>query len=141
MHALPYPQDTVESGHDVVQNKQLSSKTTTTKSPHVVEILESSADKSEDGSYHFHFRAEDGSFREEKAVWMNQGTDEAYLEVTGAYSYFDADGKEVIVNYKADNHGFVPEGGNIPDVIAMAAKRNSELPPQVVEKKEKKSTE
>ncbi|XP_030385902.1 larval cuticle protein 1 [Scaptodrosophila lebanonensis] len=93
-------------------------------------ILESGHEKNEDGSYSFHFRGEDGSFREESAVVRNQGQKDQHLEVNGSYSYFDANGKEVVVHYKADDHGFVPEGGNIPDEIAVAAKRVSELGPE-----------
>jgi len=43
------------------------------------------------------------------------------------YSYYDVEGKEVVVNYKADNHGFVPEGGSILPQISLAAKQASQL--------------
>ncbi|XP_073839409.1 cuticular protein 78E [Musca autumnalis] len=102
--------------------------TTTTKRPHVVEILDSSSSHNMDGSYSFHFRGADGTFREETAVVKNAGTEHQYLEITGAYSFIDADGKEVVVHYKADDRGFVPEGNNIPEAISLAAKSNSELP-------------
>lgn len=104
-------------------------KSITTKKPQVVEIVESGAEKQNDGSYSFHYRGSDGTFREETAVVKNPGTDHAYLEINGAYSFFDADGKEVIVQYKADDKGFVPVGNNIPDAISLAAKENSLLPP------------
>ncbi|KAM7358109.1 cuticular protein 78E isoform 2-T2 [Cochliomyia hominivorax] len=104
-------------------------KMLTTKKPQVVEIVESGAEKQTDGSYSFHYRGADGTFREETAVVKNPGTDHEYLEINGAYSFLDADGKEVVVHYKADDKGFVPVGNNIPDAISLAAKENSLLPP------------
>ncbi|XP_037940073.1 larval cuticle protein 16/17 [Teleopsis dalmanni] len=101
----------------------------------LVDIVEQSSAHKPDGSYSFHFRGEDGSFREENAVVINPGTEDAYLEITGSYSFFDSDGKEVVVHYKADNHGFVPEGGNIPEEISVAAKQNSEIVPHEFETK------
>ncbi|XP_064551655.1 larval cuticle protein 1 isoform X2 [Drosophila montana] len=98
---------------------------TSTKVPPVA-IVDSGQEKHEDGSYHFFYQGEDGTHRDETAVVQNAGTDDAFLEVSGTYSYFDADGKEVVVNYKADNHGFVPEGGNILPQISLAAKLASE---------------
>ncbi|KNC28504.1 hypothetical protein FF38_05678 [Lucilia cuprina] len=109
--------------------QEVVGKKLTTKSPEVVEILESGLEHQTDGSYSFHYRGSDGSFREETAVVKNPGTDHEYLEITGAYSFFDADGKEVVVHYKADDKGFVPVGNNIPDVISVAARENSQLPP------------
>ncbi|XP_017843899.2 endocuticle structural glycoprotein ABD-5 [Drosophila busckii] len=91
-----------------------------------VAILESAQEKNKDGSYHFSYSAEDGTHREESAELRNPGTKDEYLEITGSYSYLDADGKEVLVHYKADNHGFVPEGGNILPSISLAAKLASE---------------
>lgn len=102
-------------------------KAITTKRP-VVEILESGLEHQTDGSYTFHYRGEDGSFREETAVVKNPGTKQQYLEITGAYSFIDADDKEVVVNYKADDRGFVPVGDNIPASISKAAQENSQLP-------------
>lgn len=103
-------------------------KTTTTQKPHIVEIMESSSSHNMDGSYSFHYRGADGTFREETAVVKDAGTERQHLEITGAYSFFDADGKEVVVHYKAGDRGFVPEGNNIPEEISAAAKANSELP-------------
>ncbi|XP_075160343.1 cuticular protein 78E [Haematobia irritans] len=112
-------------GNEVVVKKLSSS---TTETPKMVEIVESGSEHNMDGSYSFHYRGADGTFREETAVLKNPGTDDQYLEVTGAYSFLDADGKEVVVHYKADNHGFVPVGNNIPEEISKSAKANSELP-------------
>ncbi|KAH8257396.1 hypothetical protein KR038_008310, partial [Drosophila bunnanda] len=91
-----------------------------------VAILESTHEKHEDGSYNFSYLGEDGTHRHEEAVVRNQGTENEYLEISGSYSYFDANGKEVVVNYKADDHGFVPEGGAILPQISLAAKQVSE---------------
>lgn len=109
-------------------NEAGDKKKVATKRPKFIEILESDNVHEADGSYSFHYRGEDGSFREETAVVKNAGTKNQYLEVTGAYSFFDADGKEVVVHYKADDRGFVPVGSNIPDAISVAAKENSQLP-------------
>ncbi|XP_039487029.1 larval cuticle protein LCP-17 isoform X1 [Drosophila santomea] len=91
-----------------------------------VAILESSHEKHEDGSYNFSYLGEDGTHRREEAVVRNQGTENEYLEISGSYSYFDANGQEVTVTYKADDHGFVPEGGAILPQISLAAKQVSE---------------
>ncbi|KAH8270258.1 hypothetical protein KR018_006334, partial [Drosophila ironensis] len=98
---------------------------TSTHQPPVA-ILESTHEKHEDGSYNFSYLSEDGTHRREEAVVRNQGTEDEYLEITGSYSYFDATGKEVTVTYKADDHGFVPEGGPILPQISVAAKQVSE---------------
>lgn len=115
--------DVVES---VVQDD--SQKKIPTKPPKVVEILESGSEHQTDGSYSFHYRGADGTFREETAIVKNPGSEDQHLEINGAYSFFDADGKEVVVHYRADNRGFVPVGSNIPDVISVAARENSQLP-------------
>ncbi|XP_034656600.1 endocuticle structural glycoprotein ABD-5 [Drosophila subobscura] len=99
--------------------------TSTTQPP--VAILESSNEKHEDGSYNFSYLSEDGTHRKEEAVLRNPGSDNEYLEISGSYSYFDANGQEVTVTYKADDHGFVPEGGAILPQISVAAKQVSQL--------------
>lgn len=94
----------------------------------VVGIMDAGLQQSTDGAYNFHYRGEDGSFRQESAVVVNPGTEYQYLKISGSYSYFDANGKEVVVLYKADDRGFVPEGNNIMPQISAAAKMNSQLP-------------
>ncbi|KAH8371362.1 hypothetical protein KR093_007082 [Drosophila rubida] len=91
-----------------------------------VAIVDSGNEKNQDGSYHFFYQSEDGTHREETAVVVDAGTENEHLEISGNYSYFDADGKEVVVNYKANDHGFVPEGGSIAKEISLAAKQASE---------------
>uniref|UniRef100_A0A1B0BW07 Uncharacterized protein n=1 Tax=Glossina palpalis gambiensis TaxID=67801 RepID=A0A1B0BW07_9MUSC len=113
---------------ELVDNVALKRDKLPTKEPKIVTILESDAQHKLDGSYSFHYRGADGSFREEIAVVKNPGTKQAYLEVSGAYSFIDADGEEITVNYKADNRGFVPVGSNIPETISVSAKENSERP-------------
>lgn len=93
-----------------------------------IAIVDSGQEKNEDGSYHFFYQSEDGTHREETAQVHNPGSENEYLEINGSYSYYDGDGKEVVVHYKADNHGFVPEGGNISPQISLAAKLASENP-------------
>lgn len=119
----------VTSHADEEQVQVAGKKIVPTKPSEVVEILESGLEHQTDGSYSFHYRGADGSFREETAVVKNPGTENEYLEINGAYSFFDADGKEVVVQYKADDKGFVPVGSNIPDAISVAARENSQLPP------------
>lgn len=99
----------------------------------VIGIMDAGLQQSTDGAYNFHYRGEDGSFRQESAVVINPGTEYQYLKISGSYSYFDANGKEVVVHYNADDRGFVPEGNNIMPQISTAAKMNSQLP-RVVEK-------
>ncbi|XP_026832891.1 larval cuticle protein LCP-17 isoform X1 [Drosophila erecta] len=108
----------------VVLSAPVNHVTSTTQPP--VAILESSHEKHEDGSYNFSYLGEDGTHRREEAVVRNQGTENEYLEISGSYSYFDANGQEVTVTYKADDHGFVPEGGAILPQISLAAKLVSE---------------
>lgn len=96
-----------------------------------IAIVDSGQEKNEDGSYHFFYQGEDGTHREESAQVHNPGEKNEYLEINGSYSYFDADGKEIVVHYKADHRGFVPEGGNILPQISLAAKLASENPEQV----------
>lgn len=119
----------VTSHADEEHVQDAGKKIVPTKPSKVVEILESGLEHQTDGSYSFHYRGADGSFREETAVVRNPGTENEYLEISGAYSFFDADGKEVVVQYKADDKGFVPVGNNIPDAISIAARENSQLPP------------
>ncbi|XP_067647712.1 endocuticle structural glycoprotein SgAbd-9 [Eurosta solidaginis] len=93
-----------------------------------VGIMDAALQQSTDGAYNFHYRGEDGSFRQETAQVVNPGTKDQFLKVSGTYSYFDSNGKEVVVHYKADDGGFVPEGNNILESISLAAKQNSQLP-------------
>lgn len=126
MHAAPLEEVDKHTSH--VDDVAVKKVATTTKMPKSVEILENGSEHNMDGSYSFHYRGSDGSFREETAVVKNAGTEHEYLEVTGAYSYFDTDGKEVVVHYTAGDRGFVPVGNNIPEEISKSAKANSELP-------------
>ncbi|XP_061396264.1 flexible cuticle protein 12 [Musca vetustissima] len=115
--------------------------TNTTHKSGIVEIVDSSSSHNVDGSYSFHYRGADGTFREETAVVKNPGTEHQHLEITGAYSFFDADGKEVVVHYTAGDQGFVPEGNNIPEEISAAAKANSEIPASTTIVEEPKSSD
>ncbi|XP_054735604.1 endocuticle structural glycoprotein SgAbd-9 [Anastrepha obliqua] len=93
-----------------------------------VGIMEAGLQQSTDGAYNFFYRGEDGSFRQESAVIVNPGSKRQHLKITGSYSYFDANGQEVVVHYNADDRGFVPHGNNISQQISAAAKQNSQLP-------------
>ncbi|XP_055387538.1 endocuticle structural protein SgAbd-6-like [Condylostylus longicornis] len=91
-----------------------------------IAILKSETDVNADGSYSFLFEGADGSFREEKAIPKNVGTEDAYLEITGTYRYVDKDGQNVEVHYTADDKGFIPSGTNIPEDISKAARLAAE---------------
>ena len=91
----------------------------------VIPILKSTSEVTENGGYTFSFEGGDGSFREETAVPMNIGEEDAYFAITGSYRYIDVNGEEVEVHYTADKNGFIPSGTNIADSIVQAARAGS----------------
>lgn len=64
----------------------------------------------------------DGSSRDEKGAIINRGEENEGVAVEGVYAYIDVDGQKVEVHYKADEAGFVPEGGNVDPVITLNAR-------------------
>lgn len=87
----------------------------------IVPILSQGEEKNADGSYTYYFEDGNGSTRREDAFVKNGGTEEEALVVRGSYSYIDANGQEVVVEYIADENGFQPQGSIIPKEIAQAA--------------------
>ncbi|XP_017038785.1 uncharacterized protein LOC108086394 [Drosophila ficusphila] len=100
----------------------------TTEKREIIPVLKFETDKQPDGSFHFSYEGGDQSFRQEKGVVENAGTDDEALEVSGSYRYIDADGNTVEVTYTAGKNGFVPVGTIIPAEITQLAKAAADLP-------------
>ncbi|KAH8336781.1 uncharacterized protein Cpr47Eb [Drosophila kikkawai] len=109
----------------------------TTEKREIVPLLKFETDKQPDGSFHFSYEGGDKSMRSEQGVIENAGTEDEALEVSGMYSYVDADGNTVVVNYTAGKNGFVPVGTIIPAEITALAKAAADLP-KVSEEEEQK---
>ncbi|KAH8291050.1 hypothetical protein KR054_008051 [Drosophila jambulina] len=109
----------------------------TTEKREIVPLLKFETDKQPDGSFHFSYEGGDQSVRSEQGVIENAGTEDEALEVTGMYSYIDADGNTVVVHYTAGKNGFVPVGTIIPAEITALAKAAADLP-KVSEEEEQK---
>ncbi|KAH8375369.1 hypothetical protein KR200_011489 [Drosophila serrata] len=109
----------------------------TSEKREIVPLLKFETDKQPDGSFHFSYEGGDQSMRSEQGVIENAGTEDEALEVSGMYSYIDADGNTVVVNYTAGKNGFVPVGTIIPAEITALAKAAADLP-KVSEEEEQK---
>ena len=100
----------------------------TTEKREIVPLLRFETNKNPDGSFHFSYEGGDQSVRQEQGVIENAGTEDEALEVSGMYSYIDADGNTVEVHYTAGKNGFVPIGTIIPKEITELAKSTAFLP-------------
>ncbi|XP_043642686.1 uncharacterized protein LOC122612883 [Drosophila teissieri] len=100
----------------------------TTEKREIVPVLKFETNKNPDGSFHFSYEGGDQSMRQEQGVIENAGTEDEALEVSGMYSYVDADGNTVEVHYTAGKNGFVPIGTIIPKEITELAKSAALLP-------------
>lgn len=100
----------------------------TTEKREIVPLLRFETNKNPDGSFHFSYEGGDQSVRQEQGVIENAGTEDETLEVSGMYSYIDADGNTVEVHYTAGKNGFVPIGTIIPKEITELAKSAALLP-------------
>lgn len=100
----------------------------TTEKREIVPLLRFETNKNPDGSFHFSYEGGDQSVRQEQGVIENAGTEDEALEVSGMYSYIDADGNTVEVHYTAGKNGFVPIGTIIPKEITELAKSAAFLP-------------
>lgn len=100
----------------------------TTEKREIVPLLRFETNKNPDGSFHFSYEGGDQSVRQEQGVIENAGTEDEALEVSGMYSYIDADGNTVEVHYTAGKNGFVPIGTIIPKEITELAKSAALLP-------------
>ncbi|KAH8252798.1 hypothetical protein KR032_001899 [Drosophila birchii] len=112
----------------VALSASIGQVSSTTEKPEVVALLKFETDKKPDGSFHFSYEGADQSMRSEQGVIENAGTEDETLEVSGMYSYIDADGNTVVVNYTAGKNGFVPVGTIIPAEITALAKAAADLP-------------
>ncbi|XP_017068766.1 uncharacterized protein LOC108106306 [Drosophila eugracilis] len=110
---------------------------TTTEKREIIPVLKFETDKQPDGSFHFSYEGGDQSVRQEQGRIENAGTDDETLEVSGMYSYVDADGNTVEVHYTAGKNGFVPIGTIIPKEITELAKSAADLP-KISEDEERK---
>jgi hypothetical protein len=54
------------------------------------------------------FQTSDGISRNEEGILKNPGTDNEALEVKGSYSYKGPDGKDITVNFVANENGYQP---------------------------------
>lgn len=93
-----------------------------------VAILSSTLVHSPDGGYNTGYEGEDGTRRDEQGEIKNQGTKDEALEVSGSYTYTDADGQEVLVTYTAGVNGFVPHSSIIHSKITEVAEAAQFLP-------------
>ncbi|XP_037716476.1 endocuticle structural glycoprotein SgAbd-2 [Drosophila subpulchrella] len=100
----------------------------TTEKREIIPVLKFETDKQPDGSFHFSYEGGDQSIRQEQGVIENAGTEDEALEVSGMYSYIDANGDTVEVRYTAGKNGFVPIGTIIPKEITALAKAAADLP-------------
>lgn len=100
-------------------------ETTTTHKP-IIEILSSSQVSQPDGSYEFAFEGADGSYRQEKGIVLNAGTEDEVLSVEGVYRFINAENQPQEVHYTSNDKGFVPSGGEIDPAISTAARLASE---------------
>ncbi|XP_028179137.1 endocuticle structural glycoprotein ABD-5-like [Ostrinia nubilalis] len=57
-------------------------------------------------SYNFHYDASDGSSRTEQGAILNQGTNDAALDVHGAARWYDDKGDLYEMTYKAGKRGY-----------------------------------
>ncbi|XP_016991851.1 uncharacterized protein LOC108053650 [Drosophila rhopaloa] len=105
----------------------------TTEKREIVPVLKFETEKQPDGSFHFSYEGGDQSIRSEKGVVVDAGTEDEALEVSGMYSYVDADGNTVVVHYTAGKNGFVPVGTIIPKEITELARAAADLPKVSVE--------
>jgi len=62
----------------------------------------------------------------------NTGTSDEHMAVHGSYRYKDPEGNDIVVNYIADENGFIPQGAHlpvappIPQAILDALAKNAE---------------
>ncbi|XP_034106149.2 endocuticle structural glycoprotein SgAbd-9 [Drosophila albomicans] len=94
----------------------------------IVTIIRSEITKDVDGGYHSIFENSDGTFREETAKNVVDEDGYAYLELTGAYSYYNENDEKVVVNYTAGRNGYVPVGTIVNPEISQVASDAQYLP-------------
>lgn len=85
----------------------LAATAATPQSPKDAQITAYSNDVGVEG-YNFQFQTSDGISRNEEGVLKNVGTDNEALEVKGKYTYKAPDGKDVTVEFVANENGYQP---------------------------------
>ncbi|XP_065359866.1 larval cuticle protein 65Ag1-like [Calliphora vicina] len=70
-------------------------------------------------SFKYSYETSDGVKAEARGLLKNVGSENESLAVQGAYTYVDADGQTISVEYVADENGFQPKGDHLP--VAAAA--------------------
>ncbi|XP_023952580.2 endocuticle structural glycoprotein SgAbd-5-like [Bicyclus anynana] len=61
----------------------------------------------ENGNYRFSFATSNGMAREETGTIVNKGQPNEHIAVKGRYSYMDTEGKQEMVEYSADENGYI----------------------------------
>ncbi|XP_017785738.1 PREDICTED: endocuticle structural glycoprotein SgAbd-5-like [Nicrophorus vespilloides] len=81
-----------------------------------VGILHQESEFNQDGSYKFSYESQDGTKVSEVGSVKNVNNKDVHV-AEGSYSYIGDDGKDVVVQYVADENGYRPQGDNIPASI------------------------
>ncbi|XP_023954527.2 endocuticle structural glycoprotein SgAbd-5-like [Bicyclus anynana] len=81
------------------------------------------------GNYRFSFKTSNGISREETGAIINTGQSNEFIAVRGRYSYIDEDGKQIIVEYTANENGYNILKPTPEDIIPFPA---APLPGNVV---------
>lgn len=81
----------------------------------VIPVVASNLDgPNPDGSYSYSYETGNGIKAEEHGQLAKISKDEDAIRVQGSFSYSDADGNPVSLNYVADENGFQPSGEHLP---------------------------
>ncbi|XP_017785786.1 PREDICTED: endocuticle structural glycoprotein ABD-5-like [Nicrophorus vespilloides] len=81
-----------------------------------VGILHQESEINHDGSYKYNFESEDGT-KVSQSGSLKTVNDKEVQVAEGSFTYQGDDGKEVKVQYVADENGYRPIGDNIPASI------------------------
>ncbi|XP_023294734.2 larval cuticle protein 65Ag1-like [Lucilia cuprina] len=65
-------------------------------------------------SFKYAYETSDGVKAEARGLLKNIGSENESLAVQGAYTYVNADGQTISVEYIADENGFQPKGDHLP---------------------------
>lgn len=67
-----------------------------------------------DGSYKWSYETGNGIAAEEEGHLKNAGSENEAMEAIGQFSYTDADGNKIQLEYIANEDGFQPKGAHLP---------------------------
>jgi len=85
--------------------------------PKPIAILRSTSEVTDDGAYNFSFETEDGVKRSESGSQKQidpEDPESVGTVMRGSYSYVEADGTVIKVDWVADENGFQPTGAHLP---------------------------